>query len=64
MEKANKSKSTKSDGKNKVRPRAGEWGFLVRGKNKPQGQKLKSKREQFLYKVRDVMKDTEQGKLV
>ena len=41
MEKANKSKSTKSDGKNKVRPRAGEWGFLVRGKGKPQGQKAK-----------------------
>lgn len=46
MAKTNKSKLRSSkEGRNKVRPRAGEWGFLVRGKGKPQGQKLKDKQE-------------------
>ena len=46
MAKTDKSKSRLSkEGRNKVRPRAGEWGFLVRGKGKPQGQKLKDKQE-------------------
>ena len=31
MAKTDKAQSTKA-GKHKIRPRAGEWGFLVRGK--------------------------------
>ena len=33
--------TNRTGGKNKIRTRAGDWVFLVRGKGKPQGQKPK-----------------------
>ena len=46
MAKTDKSKLRSSkEGGDKVRPRARERGFLVRGKGKPQGQTLKNKKE-------------------
>ena len=41
--KTDKSQSAKA-GKHKIRPRAGEWGFLVRGKGKSQVQKTQDRK--------------------
>lgn len=35
----------KTSGKNKIRPRAGDWGFLVRGKGKEQFQRIRDKQK-------------------
>lgn len=41
--KADKSQPAKA-GKHKIRPRAGEWGFIVRGKGKSQFQKTQDRK--------------------
>ena len=41
--KAGKSQPTKA-GKHKIRPRAGEWGFMVRGKGKSQFQETQDRK--------------------
>ena len=41
MAKTEKKKTAnRTGGRYKTRPRAGEWGFLIRGKGKPQGQNI------------------------
>ena len=44
MAKANKAQAIKA-GRYKIRPRAGEWGFLVKGEGKSQFQKPQDKKQ-------------------
>ena len=44
MAKSDKAQSTKA-GKNKIRPRAGDWGFLVKGKGKSQFQRTQDRKQ-------------------
>ena len=44
MAKANKAQATKG-GRYKIRPRAGDWGFLVKGKGKSQFQRTQDRKQ-------------------